>query len=258
MISREDSVLWQISCLEYSYHNQSVFSGLEWEFREGSTFSLIGPTGSGKTTFLKLLAGLIMSGGDKVFFRGKPYSHFTSSDWKAFRLEVAMTFQKDGLFDSLTCYQNLELPLLERTKDSAKERTKKIEEALEQVSLQGKSALAVSEMSGGMQKRLGIARALLFSPKVLLLDEPTAGLDPVTSEAITQCILSATDKYRFSLVVVSSDLHQAERLTEQVGFLWQGEIFEKGSWEMLRTSRKPETQQFLTGNPVGPLTKFTL
>src|SRR5690606_34816237 len=146
-------------------------------------------SGAGKTLFLKALAGLAPLFSGSVRFEGQDVAGMAPRDRAAFLSHVGMTFQRDGLFDSLTCAENLAFPLRERCKLNPVDCEQRVRRALEAVGLRGQGGLFVHEMSGGMQKRLGIARALLFSPKAILYDEPAAGLDPITARSINELIL---------------------------------------------------------------------
>ena len=166
-----------------------------------------------------------------------------------------MTFQKDGLFDSLSCADNLRFPLTERLVLTTAEREKRVEKALEEVGLKGQGRLMVHEMSGGMQKRLGIARALLFSPSVILYDEPSAGLDPITARSINELITQMRETHGMTIVVVTSDLNQARQLCDQVGLLWKGKFEQVGGQTAMENSKNPAVHQFFHALGEGPLTE---
>jgi phospholipid/cholesterol/gamma-HCH transport system ATP-binding protein len=166
-----------------------------------------------------------------------------------------MTFQRSGLFDSLTCGENLAFALREVRHLAVRELAPRVAQALSEVGLGGQENLRVHEMSGGMQKRLGIARALLLSPRVILYDEPTAGLDPLTAHAINDLIDDVRKKYAMSLVLVTSDPRQAYRLCDHLGFLYRGRFLAQGTMAQMHDSKEPAVRQFLRGEAKGPLTE---
>jgi phospholipid/cholesterol/gamma-HCH transport system ATP-binding protein len=245
-------VLKNVRCGFGSY---SVLKGLDWTLEFGHTFAVLGPSGEGKTLFLKALAGLVPQYGGSIAFRGVELRQMTSAQRLAFRLSIGMTFQKDGLFDSLSCADNLRFPLRERLVLTTAEREKRVEKGLEEVGLAGQGRLMVHEMSGGMQKRLGIARALLFSPAVILYDEPSAGLDPITARSINELILQMREAHQMTVVVVTSDLSQARQLADQMGLLWKGRFEQMGSRQTLEHSSNAAVHQFFHASPQGPLTE---
>jgi phospholipid/cholesterol/gamma-HCH transport system ATP-binding protein len=157
------------------------------------------------------------------------------------------------LFDSLTCAENLHFPLRELTPLNERDRKRQVTQALADVGLVGQEELQIPEMSGGMQKRLGIARALVLSPEVILYDDPTAGLDPITSRSILSLIHRMRKKYEMTLIIVTSDPSQAYQICDRVGFLWHGHFVETGTPDEMKASKHPAVRQFLHGLLEGPL-----
>ncbi len=247
--------VYSVQSLRAGYGAQKVLKGLDWQLESGESFAILGPSGEGKTLFFKLLSGLRSAQSGSVKFQGKDLRKMSEAERRAFRENIGMTFQKDGLFDSLSCADNLRFPLNERLKLSRKDREKRVEAALEGVGLAGQGKLLVHEMSGGMQKRLGIARALLFSPKVILYDEPAAGLDPITARTINELIRQMRDRFQMTVVMITSDLGQAHQVCDRMGLMWNGKFEEQGSWASLRASKNPVVHQFLHALPEGPLTE---
>ena len=235
--------------------SMDLFSGLNLTLQEGESLAVMGPSGVGKTTFLKLMGGLCVPNEGEVKFRGSSVYGISSRHRRILLQRIGMTFQRSGLFDSLTCGDNLRFPLKEVSGLAKDQIEIKVKQALEDVDLQGTENLFVHEMSGGMQKRLGIARAIVLSPEVILYDEPTAGLDPLTARSINQLIKKMREKYKMTLVVVTSDPVQAYALSDRVGFLYQGSFLEVSSTENIRNSENPVVRQFLRGLLRGPLTE---
>lgn len=238
--------IYRVTNLSAGFATHSVLQELNWELEERETFVVVGGSGCGKTLFLKTLVGLIAPLGGTIEFCGVNLAKMSRAETKTFLESVGMTFQKDGLFDSLTCGENLSFPLKERLKLTSKEREFKVTEALESVGLAGQSHLLVHEMSGGMQKRLGIARALLFSPRVLLYDEPSAGLDPITSRSINDLIIQVRDQFKMSVVLVTSEMAQAKQLGTRIGLLEKGRFLEEGSWSSISRSTNERVARFFS------------
>ena len=222
-----------------------VFRGLSWNLRAGQSAVWVGPSGSGKTTLLRLLAGLEQPSEGQVQVHSK---------------ELGMLFQKNALFDSLTVEENLLFPLRERlgvTGDAGRERALA---SLESVGLQGTQALFPADLSGGMQKRLGIARALIVEPEVIFYDDPTAGLDPITSRSIASLLRELSRKGRngkpVTSVMVTNDVDRALEMGDEIQLLAQGRWIRGGTPAEIRAHHDPSIRQFFSGSQEGPLTSM--
>ena len=236
--------------------SKALFRPVDFTLEEGDRLALLGPTGSGKSVLLKILAGLLVPTSGEILFRGRALRRMRASEWREFRRSLGMTFQKDGLFDSLTCGDNLRFPLWEVERLSGKAADARVEAALESVDLKGQKELKVFEMSGGMQKRLGIARALLFRPQVVLYDEPTAGLDPITSRNILELLSQQPNaEGKSTVLIVSSQPDQVEPLTSSAAFLHGEHLDPAKSWAKCRAEKHTALAQFLSGSLEGPLTE---
>jgi len=223
-----------------------ILDHLNIKVEQGESLAVLGPSNSGKSLLLKTLAGLrkpdsgqVQLGKLEVTGRPNP--------------ALGMTFQQGGLFDSWTVGENLQFALEEKPKQEGSEASLTPKEALLAVGLEGTENRRISELSGGMQKRLGIARALMLRPRALLLDEPTAGLDPLTARQILSLIGSLREKYGMSVILVTSDPAQAEQVCENMILLLEGKIHEAGAIALLRKKGSPQTVQFLSGSAEGPL-----
>lgn len=234
--------------------DRALFSDVNLKIEEGDRLAVLGPTGVGKSVLLKLLAGLLPPTSGEVLFQGLPIAKMKSKQLRAFRRALGMTFQKDGLFDSLTCGDNLRLPLWEVERVMGRDADKRVDAALASVELAGQAGLKVFEMSGGMQKRLGIARALLFRPSLVLYDEPTAGLDPITSRNILALLGKDQQGTQTTMAIVSSQPVQIESVTESAVFLWDGELEAPRRWAEWKKQKGSVVAQFLKGSLEGPLT----
>jgi len=215
-----------------------IFRKASFKVARGQSFVILGPSGSGKSTLLKILAGLVPP---------------TEGSFQLETENVGMLFQKNALFDSLTVLDNLLMPLRERAGIEGPEAEKKSRKLLEQVGLSHTLALYPSEMSGGMQKRLGIARALVLDPEILLYDDPTAGLDPITSRSIAELIRATQKERGTTLVCVTNDINRAYQLGDQIALLALGRLQMGGTPEQVRTTQDPALKQFIRGLAEGPL-----
>lgn len=249
-------LLFELSSLHFGHRAFGVelLKDLSLKLEEGVIFGLLGPGGSGKTTLLKLLAGLLKPERGEILFRGRSILEMSSKEKKEFRRSLGMTFQRQGLFDSLNCYENLAFPARELLRLQGHQLKNCVEKLLDDVGLSSAGTLRMHEMSGGMQKRLLLARALLSDPDCLLCDDPTAGLDPITSRTIVDLIHSLTKKNTMSVIWVTSSPTLALTRSTDVGLLYHGSFVDIASAEAFRVSPNAHTQQFLRGLLKGPMT----
>jgi phospholipid/cholesterol/gamma-HCH transport system ATP-binding protein len=216
-----------------------VFQDLSLDVARAESIAILGPSGSGKSVLLKIMAGLI-----------EPDQGTVRIDSK----NLGMLFQKNALFDSLSVEENLLFPLRERLGITGQAARERVNELLTAVRLEGSEKLFPIELSGGMQKRLGIARALVVNPEVIFYDEPTAGLDPITSRAIAELIGNLQKKQASTIVTVTNDIGRAYQLASRIFLLAQGKLIEGGTPEQVRETSRPEIKQFVNGLQEGPLT----
>jgi phospholipid/cholesterol/gamma-HCH transport system ATP-binding protein len=233
----------EVTQLSKWFPSQPVLYRISFSVEEGQSYVILGQSGIGKSVLLKTLARLI-----------EPDEGFAEIKTR----NLGMVFQKNALFDSLSVFENLDFTLRERSKESAAERRKKIQMYLDWVELGNTAKLMPNELSGGMQKRLAIARALIVEPQVVLYDEPTAGLDPITSRLIADLILRLKKETRSTIVTVTSDVLRAFQLADRIGLLVRGvdgaSLLDIGAPEQARLSGDARVQQFLKGQTQGPLT----
>ncbi len=226
-----------------TFFSQKILKNICFQVMQSKSLVILGQSGVGKSVLLKILAGLLNPDQGRAEIKTK---------------NIGMLFQKNALFDSLTVFENLEFPLQERTKLSTNERKEKINKFLEWVGLEKTEKLFPDELSGGMQKRLGIARALIVEPDAIFYDEPTAGLDPITSRMIADLILRLKKELGTTVIAVMSDVMRAYQLADTIGLLIrdpQGAYFlETGTPEQTRQHPNPAVQQFIKGLTHGPLT----
>jgi len=212
-----------------------LIKNVNLRIQTGEVFCLMGPTGSGKSTLLKLIAGLLAPTAGEVIVAKEPSR------------SLGMCFQKGGLIDSWDAFENIDFALKEMTSLSKKEREQTIEKVLKEVGLEGALRKKPKELSGGMIKRLALARAIALQPQILILDEPTAGLDPVTALEIVHLIKNYHKSLGTTLVVVTSELLVAYSLAETVGLLWNREIICFESVEAFKSSQNQGARQFVHG-----------
>ncbi len=243
----------------YKYFGDKiVFEGLNFHVERGETHAVIGRSGEGKSVLLKHLSGLmtpdmgtVKVGGLPLFKRGKTRKE--GLNWV--RDNVSMVFQMAALFDSLTVYENVAFYHLEK-KDMAKpEIDQLVNDLLEEVNLPDTGHLHPAELSGGMRKRVGLARALACQPQILLYDEPTTGLDPVTSEVINELIKSVGKAHDVTSVVITHDMKSAFSIADRISMLYEGRIIYTGTPDMVRNSEDPIVRQFVNGWARGPITE---
>jgi phospholipid/cholesterol/gamma-HCH transport system ATP-binding protein len=245
----------QLQEIEVAFDSQVVLKNINVEIPRGEVFVLMGPSGQGKTTLLKTMAGLITPRNGKVFINGQDWSTLGSSERFETLKKLGMLFQKNALFDSLTCGENIAFPLRETTDLHEEEVQTKVDVFLEAVGITHAKFLYPDEISGGMQKRLGIARALALSPEVIFYDDPTAGLDPITSRKIVDLILALQRKNRSTVVAITNDVNRAYQLAHRMALVVDQELVITGTPDETKKHADPRVQQFISGALVGPLTQ---
>jgi phospholipid/cholesterol/gamma-HCH transport system ATP-binding protein len=214
---------------------------------------IIGQSGAGKTTILRLILGILRPTKGSVFFKRQDISRLTRLDLQQMRTRIGMVYQDAALLSSITVRENLALPLQELTEKTAGEIDKVVDEKLELVEMRGDGGLLPFELSGGMRKRVGLARALMMEPELILFDEPTAGLDPVVSSVIDQLIIGLTERSKVTSIIVTHLMDSAFRLATRMAMLDEGKIIEEGTREHMRRSTNRVLVQFLNGSTEGPI-----
>ncbi|HEY1100528.1 MAG TPA: ABC transporter ATP-binding protein, partial [Myxococcota bacterium] len=223
-----------------------VYDGLDLDVRRGETLCVIGPSGVGKSVMLKLLTGLLEADGGDIWFDGEKVSDFSSdTEYLPLRQRVAMVFQGAALFDSLTVYENIAYPLREQFKLSEDEIASKVAEKLAWVGLPGIEAKKPAELSGGMKKRVGLARSIATDPEVILYDEPTTGLDPVNIQRINNLILSLTDRLKCTSVVVTHEMATVFAVADRIAFVYDKKIAAVGLPDEMKNSKIAMVRGFI-------------
>jgi len=236
-----------------SFGSQTVLNGLNLSIPAGKTTAVIGPTGEGKSVLLKHMIGLLTPDQGDVLVEDSSIVNLRRSQLNQVREKFAMVFQNAALFDSMTVYENMAFPLEEKTNLDRDQINTQVVTALQEVGLKNVNSKYPDELSGGMKKRVGLARALLLQPQIVLFDEPTTGLDPVIRRAIHQLIKQTQEKFGFTAVIVSHDIPDIFEVAHYVAMLYQGEILQFGTPEEIQESQHPVVKQFISGSLDGPI-----
>lgn len=228
-----------------SFNGERVLKGVDLHIPKGKITVIIGPSGCGKTTVLRHIIGLVRPDRGKVIVDGTDLFKLDRIALKNFRRRFGMLFQHAALFDSMNVYENVAFPLKEHTKLEEVKVGKIVAEKLKLVGLEGSGAKMPSELSGGMKKRVGLARAIALEPQIILYDEPTTGLDPIMTEAIDNLILDMQRTLEITSVVISHDIPSAFHIGDQIAMVAEGKIAACGTPEQFRRSSHPVVQEFL-------------
>jgi phospholipid/cholesterol/gamma-HCH transport system ATP-binding protein len=235
------------------YGPKIVMQNLSLDVVEGAITCIIGLSGAGKSTILRLLNGLKKPDSGRVFVQGRDITGMRERELIDLRRTIGFAFQFSALFDSLTIGENVALPLREHTKMSEAEIRKAVASNLEAVGLAHLEDRYPAELSGGMVKRAGFARAVVTNPQAVLYDEPTTGLDPIITHVLTETIVKLRQRLNGTAVVVSHDLESIYQMADYIAMLFEGAIVAYGTVEEIRRSPNPIVQQFLQGSEVGPI-----
>lgn len=245
----------EIKNLTKSFNGHKVLDKLNLKIEKGTTCVVIGRSGCGKSVLLKHIAGILKPNSGQVLIDGRDITKLNDIELDALRMKMGMVFQGGALFDSLTVGENVGFSLIEYQRLNPKELLERIEEALCMVGLCGIENLMPSELSGGMKKRVALARAICIKPEILLYDEPTTGVDPITGDSINELIRSLHDKLKITSIVVTHDMKSAYKVADRIAMLYQGKIITEGSPEEIQNTQHPIVHQFINGLAHGPITE---
>lgn len=233
--------------LKKSFGAHRVLDGVTLRIERGESVVIIGRSGGGKSILLKHLIGLLAPDSGELFIDGENIAHMNERQLLQVRRKFGMLFQSAALFDSLTVADNVAFLLRRERKLSERDIAQRVDETLEMVDLPGTQQKKPAELSGGMRKRVGLARAIIYRPEIVLYDEPTTGLDPVVADSIDQLILRVCDRLQVTSVVVTHDMRSARRVGERMLMLHQGRVYASGTPAEMFDSKDPVVQQFVTG-----------
>ena len=234
-----------IKNINKTFGENHVLRGISAEFKEGVCNLIIGGSGSGKTTLLKCMVGLHEPEIGSVKYDSRDFTRMKFADRIEIRQEIGMLFQGSALFDSMTVEENIMFPLNMFTDQHKKEKLERVNFCLERVNLEDKNQLFPAELSGGMKKRVGIARAIAMNPKYLFVDEPNSGLDPKTSIVIDELIQELTEEYKSTTIIVTHDMNSVMGIGENIIFLHQGEKWWEGSNKEIAHTDNKELNDFV-------------
>ncbi len=241
-----------------SFADKQVLRDMSIEVDRGETVVIVGGSGTGKSVTLKHIIGLLKPDQGRVIVDDADITHMPERELNEFRRRFGMSFQEGALFDSMSVFENIAFPLRRHTKMTEPQIRERVEECLEDVHLHGVEKKRPAELSGGMRRRVGFARAISLKPEILLFDEPTTGLDPVISDVIAELICEMDTKLGTTTVMITHDMKVAFKVADRVAMLHEGQIIEQGTPEVFQDSRNPIVRQFIEGRAEGPLTAETL
>ena len=238
-----------------SFGKRQILRGVNLEIEKGKTTVIFGVSGGGKSTIIKHIVGLLKPDGGTITVGGIRVDNADETTLRAIRTKVGFLFQNGALFDSMNIRDNVAFPMIEHQKLTPKELEYKIDEKLSMVGLKPEivKSLYPEELSGGMRKRVGLARTLALEPEVILYDEPTSGLDPVTSDFITQMICRLRDEIKMTSILISHDVSESFKAGDRYAMLFDGVIVESGDKESFKHSTNEVVQQFIHARAEGPI-----
>jgi len=251
----QQDVKIRIHDLHKSFGSKLVLDGVNIDIAPAESLVIIGGSGTGKSVLLKHVIGLLKPDSGTVEVDGTAVESLGNRQITEFRRKFGMAFQEGALFDSMTVWQNVAFPLQRLTKKSHKEIDDRVEECLSMVRLEGVGSKLPSQLSGGMRRRVGFARAVAHQPEILLFDEPTTGLDPITTALIDEVILDLSDRLKTTSVTITHDMESAYRIADRIAMLHQGKIIAEAPPEEFKRLEDPRVQQFIHGQADGPLSE---
>ena len=252
-MSKPDYYLVELRDTEKQFEDKKVLDGVSLQLCPQERLVIMGQSGSGKSTILRLLLGILMPDAGSVFFKQFEIPRLTRRKLQQMRRQIGMVYQYSALLSSRTVKENVALPLEELTDFSSNEIDRIVDEKLEMVGMKDAKDQLPSELSGGMRKRVSLARALVMDPELILFDEPTAGLDPVISSVIDELIINLTEKQKVTSIIVTHEMASAFRVGTRMAMLYHGKIIEDAPPEQFKKSKNPVVRQFLSGSTEGPI-----
>jgi phospholipid/cholesterol/gamma-HCH transport system ATP-binding protein len=233
---------------------KQVLESLNLTIDTGITQVIIGRSGCGKSVLLKHIIGIMKPDSGQIIIDSRDITKMSGKELSRLRMSFGMLFQGAALFDSLTVAENVGFNLIEHTDIDSQTIAKRVKDALSLVGLYGIEHLMPSELSGGMQKRVGLARAICMRPKIILYDEPTTGVDPIMADAINDLIKRLHDRLEVTSIVVTHDMVSAYKIASNIAMLYDGKIIQRGTPDQIKNTDNPIVRQFVTGASRGPIT----
>lgn len=236
--------------LNITFGTHTVLDNIDLDVYKGETLAVLGPSGTGKSTVLRSMIGLLEPNGGQIFIQGEDVSGLDEDGWNRLRMKMGMVFQYSALFDFLTVGENVAFGLRQHTDKSDEEIQGIVTQMLDLVGLPGTQDLYPAELSGGMKKRVGLARAIAVNPEIVLYDEPTAGLDPIMSRNISRLIKKTQEQLHVTSVLVTHDMQSAFYAADRVAMLYEGHIVAIGTAEEMKSSTNPIVKAFIEGREI--------
>lgn len=236
--------------LNITFGTHTVLDNIDLDVYKGETLAVLGPSGTGKSTVLRSMIGLLEPNGGQIFIQGEDVSGLDEDGWNRLRMKMGMVFQYSALFDFLTVGENVAFGLRQHTDKSDEEIHGIVTQMLDLVGLPGTQDLYPAELSGGMKKRVGLARAIAVNPEIVLYDEPTAGLDPIMSRNISRLIKKTQEQLHVTSVLVTHDMQSAFYAADRVAMLYEGHIVAIGTAEEMKNSTNPIVKAFIEGREI--------
>ncbi|MDD5436628.1 MAG: ABC transporter ATP-binding protein [Candidatus Omnitrophica bacterium] len=238
-----------------SFDGHKVLDNLNLTINSGETTVIIGRSGCGKSVLLKHIIGLMRPDCGQVIIDGRDVTKMDEKELSALRLKFGMLFQGAALFDSMSIYENVGFNLIEHTNAGKAEIDRAVKESLALVGLKGIEEKKPAELSGGMKKRVGLARAICMRPHIMLYDEPTTGIDPIMGDAINDLIVELHNKLKVTAVAVTHDMTSAYKIADRIAMMYNGKIIARGTPDEIKNTKDPVVRQFITGASKGPITE---
>lgn len=241
----------KIENVSMSFGDKKVLDNINLEIKDGETLAIIGGSGSGKSTLLRLMIGLDHPTGGKIWLGDKDIAHMPEKELDELRLHMGMVFQYSALFDSMTVGDNVAFGLREHTDYSEEKIAEIVKEKLEVVGLPGTEDMMPGELSGGMKKRVSLARAIAFGPEIIFYDEPSSGLDPIMTDKIDELIISTQKRLGVTSVVVTHDMDSAIHIADRIAMIYEGKLIAVDTVDNFRRIEDPRVRAFLRGLYIG-------
>ena len=246
----------KISGLYKTFGGKDVLQGVDLSVSRGETAVIIGQSGSGKSVLIKHLVGLMKPDRGKIYIDGKEITSMPEEHLPKIRKRFGMLFQAGALFDSMTVEQNVRFGLERYTDLNVEQMHEKVISCLDRVGLRGVENLMPHELSGGMKKRVSLARAIAYDPEIILYDEPSTGIDPIRADAINDLIIIMKNELNVTSIVITHDMVSSYKVADKIAMLYRGKIIEEGTPDEIRQSENPIVRQFISGSAEGPIKDF--
>lgn len=243
----KNEIMIKMRQLKIAFGDKLVINDVDLDVYKGETLAIIGPSGTGKSTIMKVLDGLLAPTSGSIIIDGKEVSEFDEESWNEIRKQMGVVFQYSALFDFLTVGGNVAFGLNQHFNLPKEDVEKKVESLLELVGMPGAENLLPSELSGGMKKRVGLARALAIDPKIVLYDEPTSGLDPIMTTTISKLIRKTQEHLGVTSLLVTHDMESCYLCADRIAMLYKGKIVQVGTVDEIKNSSNPIVQSFIHG-----------